>query len=221
MKFTKIEKALKALENNAHQVATLKEKEDTFRWDEKDFKAASEVNQEKRFKIIEGFYLKDNLKAAIFEEAFPAVLEVFKKYNGKQYGKATKEKIYNECKKMNLSVWVEGYYSDTLNITLINPATGCTYSYNNISVEIWKSGNGSQIVNKSNTIEAGEVSDYKISNNIRTTNAAAAAKKYLKEIEKIKEKEESFRKEIESFNDFTPSTIDHVSNAYLRYPNLY
>lgn len=57
--------------------------------------------------------LRQNRKAAVFNEGFPVLLKAFEKYEGKQYGTATKEKIYSEVRAAGYSFYFEGYQKST------------------------------------------------------------------------------------------------------------
>lgn len=63
--------------------------------------------------------LRENAKVALFAEAYPVLLDIFKKYSGKPYGEKTREKIRLEAKAAGYSVYIgKTYYDrDTLFIT--------------------------------------------------------------------------------------------------------
>lgn len=56
--------------------------------------------------------LRENLKAATVAGCLDALREIMPKYDGKQYGEKTAEKIREELKKLGFSAWFAGYLCD-------------------------------------------------------------------------------------------------------------
>lgn len=66
--------------------------------------------------------LQENEKAAFCEEVTPIIKDIMQKYNGKQYGEKTRQKIYDAAHAANIGFYFDGYRSkDTIHIyTLSN-----------------------------------------------------------------------------------------------------
>jgi len=66
---------------------------------------------------IEARILKENAKAALFAEAYPVILKAFEKYDGKQYGEKTADKIREEVHAAGFGFYFSGHlHNDTINI---------------------------------------------------------------------------------------------------------
>lgn len=70
--------------------------------------------------------LKENAKAALFAEAYPVILDIFKKYSGKPYGEKTREKIRLEIKAAGYSVYIGKTYYDRDTLYITEMQDGCT-----------------------------------------------------------------------------------------------
>lgn len=53
--------------------------------------------------------LSENVKASFFEYVTPIIKDIMQKYNGKQYGTKTKEKIREEAKSHGIMFYFDGY----------------------------------------------------------------------------------------------------------------
>lgn len=70
--------------------------------------------------------LAENEKAAFIAYAEPIIKDIMQKYNGKQYGKKTAEKIREAAHAAGISFYFSGYGNqDTINIYCMNPENGC------------------------------------------------------------------------------------------------
>lgn len=86
------EKYKKAARDNGPEAARIGKKMDMLKNDENDAAALiSDLNTKNTI-------LKNNYRIALFDETIPAVITVLKKYNGRQYGPKTREKIRDEIK---------------------------------------------------------------------------------------------------------------------------
>lgn len=66
---------------------------------------------------IETRILKENAKAALFAEAYPVILKACEKYDGRQYGEKTAEKIREEVRAAGFGFYFSGHlHTDTVNI---------------------------------------------------------------------------------------------------------
>ena len=117
---------LKAIQETRATIETLenakKQYRDAWRGLFEDYKKAARDNGPEAARIGEKIsdlntkitILKNNYRIALFDETIPAVVTVLKKYNGKQYGPKTREKIRDEIKAaagvsfyINIRTWCD------------------------------------------------------------------------------------------------------------------
>lgn len=138
--FKKVSEAIQAADHEMDILLLADEKKQAvFKKDFNSLKAIkteAEKNEAKIKELTETIYnlkikqqiLRQNKKAAVFNEGFPVLLKAFEKYEGKQYGTATKEKIYSEVRAAGYSFYFEGYQKSTsLKLYKLNQ-NGCHYS---------------------------------------------------------------------------------------------
>lgn len=70
--------------------------------------------------------LADNVKIALFAEAYPVLLDIFKKYSGKPYGEKTREKIRLEALAAGYSIYIGRTYYDRDTLYITETQNGCT-----------------------------------------------------------------------------------------------
>lgn len=81
-----------AARDNGPEAARIGKKMDMLKDDEK---STAALIADMNTKIL---ILKNNYRIALFDETIPAVIDVLKKYNGRQYGEKTRAKIRDEIK---------------------------------------------------------------------------------------------------------------------------
>lgn len=119
--------------------------------------------------------LANNFKVVLYKEVISQFLEIWNKYEGKQYGEKTKEKIWNEIKE---NLHISGYFGydyfsnkkDTLTLYLINDE-GYKYPDNNLNLNIHCLYNEDltdfyAFVNKNNTIQKVSIDMIKLGSTI-------------------------------------------------------
>lgn len=161
--------------------------------------------------------LQNNAKVALFHEVMPTVLEVFRKYSGKQYGEKTEKAIREEI----------------LSLTGCWCFVSCQYGCGEFRIEHKESNYkfvcGVQVVNgerkpllENNRICPLEMDDLKIwytkpdyIENIKK--AVSDLKKYRREAVK---KQEELRKACELFNGLTVDGIESLNYASHIYPTF-
>lgn len=151
--------------------------------------------------------LNETVKAALFNEAYPAILEVFKKYNGKPYGEKTREKIRLEIKAAGYSVYIGKKYSDcdTLYITELDngfshPAcVSCEASARD------ENGRWTTFINSENKIVFADVNAR--SESRYTEDAEQEARKVAEAIKDYTEATKAIEKKRRELSDILPEGI--------------
>ena len=64
--------------------------------------------------------VSDNIRFALFNEAYPVIVKAFEPYAGKPYGERTKDKIREEVKKAGFWFYFGGYGDNRIEISLYN-----------------------------------------------------------------------------------------------------
>ena len=171
-----------------------------------------QFNKEIDFKIA---CYKNNLDILIADKIKNIVLNILNKYNNKQYGKKTKEKIYNEVYEQVENETVFSKHSFSFGISN-NEITIYSYSFENV---IYSNNN---LILKYNNYNNNFINnDNKISLYNDEINLVYHPK-YILNIDKyIKEKKESFEK-IKKLNDeltkeitvYRENKIDYLQEIY-------
>ena len=101
--------------------------------------------------------LKENARAALFDEGMKAVSAALRPYDGKQYGEKTAEKIREEVKKSGFYFYFKGgVYSEKYRIE-ISPVPECPTHYRMIEASgyaVDQEGRSIEFIDRCNTIHA-------------------------------------------------------------------
>ena len=156
----------------------------------------------------------DNDRQIMFRTAIPHIIDILNKYDGKQYGEKTKQKISNELKeKCNCSLYLYNGWHEDITICPLN-SDGYTnyhfrYSDFNIYVKYPKRDSVRPLGND-NKIHGGfTFEDFTLSNcHEYVYDVEAHADNILASFEVLKERQEEFQRCLKVFNNMLPSNIE-------------
>lgn len=129
---------------------------------------------------IENSLLYDLMLQAVIDEALPHIENAIQKYNGKQYGERTREKIYEEVKKAGFSIWFSGYTTKTT--IEINVLTPDGYTNREIPAAEIHTKYSAPFITEENTINYNSATTYT----------------YYKKVENVKQAARDIKKAIEA-----------------------
>lgn len=164
---------------------------------------------------IKSMILSDNCRISFYNYILPAFIELWNKYNGKQYGEKTKEKITAEFKKKyNCSFYFSGYhYGDTLYIYSLDEngyrnggAVEITIytKYDNENIERYR------FIDNNNKIISVDIDNCYLSENKKyINNIDAHIKKIYAAHEKVKKACADLENACKFFNEITPAKIEN------------
>lgn len=114
-------------------------------------------NDAKRLAKIKRLYIINNLKYTHMAESMPVIIDVLKKYDGKQYGEKTAEKIAQEIEEKTGGKYarVSSHFNYCWELSFDDIPGG----YDDIKVTMgtpWQEGNRAEIIDNLNTIHAPE-----------------------------------------------------------------
>lgn len=210
---------LEALNNNAAIFSAIRSKNNELY---SQLKAEKEANADREKALLNELYiceierriLRENAKAALFNEAFPVILAACKKYNGKQYGEATKQKIREEVKKSGYGFYFSGNL-DTYKVIIYElTREGFTFP-GGVEVEavaIDEAGKLAEFITKDNKINVESVSASPRSKYVENT--AAAAKKIAKAIKAYEEATKDIEKQRRELCNILPEGIKEPEYIY-------
>lgn len=163
-----------------------------------------------RLEVLERI-LKNNANAARTAEALPIICEVWKKYNGKQYGPKTAEKIRAELKAAGYSAYIDyGYILDFEELD----AAGYTHC-NRLRI----CGNyTTKIITEENTINAAGLDCLK-SNYIYIENPEERAAAIIEKAAEVKKAYEAAAAIASEYNELVTSGIK--SAEYPKFDRIY
>jgi hypothetical protein len=166
---------------------------------------------------VENAILRDNARRATFDAVMPQAVAILKKYNGKQYGPRTAEKISDELKAacgcaLRL---VSGKWLQDIDITPLNEQgySDTAFRYDDFSIYRPTDGNGNKtpILTAENRINAADLdaADLRLYDcHEYTDNPREHAQHILTELEKLDKQCKEFEAAISAFNAMLPSGID-------------
>lgn len=167
---------------------------------------------------VENAILRDNARRAVFDAVMPQAVAVLKKYNGKQYGPRTAEKISDELKAacgcaLRL---VTGKWLQDIDLTPLdsNGHSGTAFRYDDFSIYRPTDSNGNKmpILTAENRINAADLdpADLRLYDcHEYTENPREHAQRILAELEKLDKQRKEFEAAINAFNAMLPSGIDN------------
>lgn len=166
---------------------------------------------------VENAILHDNARRATFDAVMPQAVAILKKYNGKQYGPRTAEKISDELKAAcGCAIrLVSGRWLQDIDITPLNEDghSGIAFKYDDFSIyrPTDSNGNKSPILTADNRINAADLdpADLRLYDcHQYTNNPREHARHILAELEKLDNQRKEFEAAISAFNAMLPSRID-------------
>lgn len=164
--------------------------------------------------IKENKILQENARASFAQYAAGIIAEVFKKYNGKQYGPKTKAKIYEEARAAGIGFYLDGYgRRDTINAYPLNKDGYRSGSEMDVKIHARKENKPGEIVNEANTI----INDYEALANYNkyTESATDTAEEIRKLYDELKEAAAKTREIQDKINALLPTKrIDAVNYIY-------
>ena len=167
---------------------------------------------------VENAILRDNARRATFDAVMPQAVAILKKYNGKQYGPRTAEKISDELKAacgcaLRL---VSGKWLQDIDLTPLNENghSGTAFRYDDFSIyrPTDSNGNKTPILTAENRINAADLdpADLRLYDcHEYTGNPREHARHILVELEKLDKQHKEFEAAINAFNAMLPSGIDN------------
>lgn len=172
---------------------------------------------EKKVLKVEQQILRDNARRATFDAVMPQAVAILKKYNGKQYGPRTAEKISDELKaacgcalRLCAGKWLQD-----IDITPLNEQgySGTMFRYNdfNIYKPTDNHGNKAPILTSENRIDAANLTpaDLRLYDcHEYTENPREHARHILAELEKLDKQHKELESAISAFNALLPSGIE-------------
>lgn len=178
----------------------------------KELKAKADANKDAVNALCEDVYLlkiekailKDNVTAALFMDAYPIIVDICKKYQGKPYGEATRQKLYEEGRKHGFSFSFSGNYTGKERSRLCIHATDSTTNQVEVYASYSKDGTKESFVTEENKINVQNVTTKPYEKFVEDTKARA-----LEIAEVIREYKEITRKASEvraRFTSILPTT---------------
>lgn len=184
----------------------------------KELAAISRQHQDEVIAISEDIYrlklenavLRENAKASFAAYALPIIADACSKYNGKQYGEKTQEKIRDEVRAHGIGFYFQGYINKTtLNIYALNDEG---YHFGNeLDLELYAVNYNEPFVTKDNKL------NFQATNvNMRykyTDKPATQVNKILKTYQAYKAAMEKASKAEKALNDILPETLPDYHNT--------
>ena len=167
---------------------------------------------------VENAILRDNARRATFDAVMPQAVAILKKYNGKQYGPRTAEKISDELKAacgcaLRL---VTGKWLQDIDLTPLdsNGHSGTAFRYDDFSIyrPTDSNGNKAPILTAENRINAADLdpADLRLYDcHEYIENPRQHAQRILAELEKLDKQRKEFEAAVNAFNVMLPSGIDN------------
>lgn len=167
---------------------------------------------------VENAILHDNARRAAFDAVMPQAVAILKKYNGKQYGPRTAEKISDELKAacgcaLRL---VTGKWLQDIDITPLNEQdhSGTAFKYDDFNIyrPTDSNGNKNPILTADNRINAADLdpADLRLYDcHEYIENPREHARHILAELEKLDKQHKELEAAINAFNALLPSGIDN------------
>lgn len=158
---------------------------------------------------LENAVLRENAKASFAAYALPIIAEACSKYNGKQYGEKTQEKIRDEVRAHGIGFYFQGYISKTtLNIYAPNNE-GYWNGLDNLELHAMN-------YNKPFVTEDNKL-DFDIDNvNQRykyTGSPATQVDKIIKRYKAYQAAMEKAKEQEKALNDILPESLGHYNNT--------
>ena len=163
--------------------------------------------------------LRDNVHAAMYNELIPALIEIFKPYEGKQYGAATHDKIRNAARAQGFGFWIDGYITkDTINIYLLDK-DGYSMRFDSEKTTEFQRYNREAFISSDNKIQFAAALEG-VKNPFRyTENVTKAVNDIKKTYKKYKKAADTARAAQDELNKILPASMrfDKISDTkYMR-----
>ena len=166
----------------------------------------------------------DNDRQVMFTTVMPHVIDILKKYSGKQYGEKTKEKMRNELKALcNCSFYLSSGYSEDISIVPLTTQgySDFRFSYSDFRIYVkYPLRDERRPLSESNRICGDfELSDFYLSFcHEYVDDVEAHAEKILESFKALCAQAESFEDSIHVFNGMLPSQVEHKrTQGFTRY----
>ena len=164
----------------------------------------------------------DNDRRILFQTAMPHVLDILNKYNGKQYGEKTKEKMSKELKeKCNCALYLYNGWHEDISIVPLNTEgfTDHHFKYSDFNIYVkYPKRDTIRPLGDDNKIHGGfSFEDFTLSDcHEYVYDVAAHADNIIASFEVLKERQEELQRNITIFNNMLPSGIENKHIATFR-----
>ena len=156
--------------------------------------------------------LSENANASFAEYVTPIIKDIMQKYNGKQYGEKTRQKIYTAAHETGISFYFDGYREkDTIHVYCLSPEGYKAYNMPEIRIHATDTeGKRSYFISETNKIN--DFSTVKFSTYYNYTEDPSEKR------EQLKKKYEEFSKLVElaskaekELNALLPEKVNHFN----------
>ena len=167
--------------------------------------------------------LQENARASFAAYITPIICEIMQKYNGKQLGEKTKDKIREEAKKHGFSFYFERSYftrnSDTIHAELLTPEGYTDYRMKDIDIYAKDAdGNRTDFISEKNTIQ--DFSQIKLTYHYTYTENPQEKREALEAAyQAYFNAYEAARKAESELNALLPRGVDHYYLISAAYPH--
>lgn len=157
--------------------------------------------------------LQENEKAAFCEEVTPIIKDIMQKYNGKQYGEKTRQKIYDAAHAANISFYFDGYRNkDAIHVYTLTSEGYKAFNGPEVTIYARTADNKqrAEFISEKNTIQ--DFSNIKLSYNYTYTENPADKRAELEKAYKEFSELVNLAKQAESkLNSLLPDNTKHFS----------
>lgn len=194
----------------------------------KEYHEAAQANADRIAELSNNIYIAEvktrilqaNARAALINEAAPIILKACEKYNGKQYGEKTAEKIRAEVRAAGYSFYFEGYKNSRLVIYELNTKGYKTPAETEATAAAYdEAGHIAEFLTEENKLNIANVI-IKPYQDKYTENPTKAAAKVAQAIRKYSEATKALEKQRRELCDILPDGIkdpEYIKEYYINF----
>ena len=205
------------IKENSAAIAELDALSKSAKWSERTEPRIVDACKRAELLRIENKILHDNARRAYFAEVIPAVYDEFMKYQGKQYGDKTKEKISAACKKrVSCAAYISQSYARC--VLHLVPLDGDGFSgtglfrYKDFEIRLNYPISDERDMLKDNRIQGFSVNDLYIADcGVYEVDPRSHAELIQIQFEEVKKAWKVYQSACSTFNRLCPSGIEHAN----------
>ena len=205
------------IKENSAAIAELDALAKSAKWSERTEPRIVDACKRAELLRIENKILHDNARRAYFAEVIPAVYDEIMKYQGKQYGDKTKEKIRDACKKrVSCAAYISQSYSRCVLHLVPLDENGYSgngrFGYNDFNISLNYPIRDERDMLKNNRIQEFAIDDLYITDCGEYVEDAHSRAELIKlQFSEVEKAWKVYQSACSTFNRLLPSTIEHAN----------